>query len=29
LAYEELSRGDLDAEDEYFPLIVAIRAVKH
>jgi SAM-dependent methyltransferase len=28
LASEELSRRELDAQDEYFPLIVAVRAVK-
>ena len=28
LATEELSRAELEAEDEYFPLIVTVRAVK-
>lgn len=28
MAYEELSRRELEAHDEYFPLVVAIRAVK-
>ena len=28
MAYEELSRGELDVNDEYFPLIIAVRAVK-
>ncbi len=28
MAYEEMSRRELDANDEYFPLIVAVRAVK-
>jgi hypothetical protein len=28
MAYEELSRRELDARDEYFPVVVAVRAVK-
>ena len=28
MAREELSRGELDANDEYFPLIITVRAVK-
>lgn len=28
MAYEELSRRELDTHDEYFPIIVAVRAVK-
>lgn len=28
MAYEELSRRELDAHDDYFPLIIAVRAVK-
>ena len=28
MAYEELSRRELEANDEYFPVIVAVRAVK-
>lgn len=28
LAFEELPRGSFDADDEHFPLIVAVRAVK-
>ena len=28
MAYEELSRPELDTEDRYFPVIVAVRATK-
>ena len=28
MAYEELSRRELDAHDEYFPVLVAVRTVK-
>jgi SAM-dependent methyltransferase len=28
MAYQELSRRELEADDEYFPVIIAVRAVK-
>jgi SAM-dependent methyltransferase len=29
MAYQELSRHEVEAHDEYFPVIIAVRAVKH